>query len=68
MRRVPFLHRLACATSTCKSWRSLKDKACLWSELIVTGHSGAFTGYKLSSHKFSVPGVVMHGQETKIDF
>ncbi len=60
MSRVPFLHRLACATSTCKSCRSLKDILSLWSELIVKGHSGAFTGYKLSSQKFLMPGVVMY--------
>lgn len=30
MSRIPFLYRLACTTSVCKPWRSLRDHISLW--------------------------------------
>jgi hypothetical protein len=42
--QVPFIHRLACATSVCKSWRSLRENGALWTELLVEGNTGSFHG------------------------
>ena len=47
MSRVPFVTLLACATSTCKAWRSLRDHASLWNKLQVYGNNASFTGYNL---------------------
>jgi len=41
---LPFVHRLACATSVCKAWRSLRENGALWKELIVEGNTGHFKG------------------------
>ena len=56
MCRVPFITLLACATSTCKAWRSLRDHTLLWNELAVRGHSASFSGYQLSSKYHGISG------------
>eukprot|EP00277_Geminigera_cryophila_P007953 CAMPEP_0179433382 /NCGR_PEP_ID=MMETSP0799-20121207/17805_1 /TAXON_ID=46947 /ORGANISM="Geminigera cryophila, Strain CCMP2564" /LENGTH=598 /DNA_ID=CAMNT_0021211323 /DNA_START=174 /DNA_END=1969 /DNA_ORIENTATION=- len=48
MSRIPFLYRLACTTSVCKPWRSLRDHISLWTEVKVTGSVGSFVEYRLN--------------------
>jgi len=48
--QVPFSHRLCCATSVCKAWRSLHQNHTLWTELAVAGGTGTFTGYSLYNY------------------
>ena len=73
MSRVPFITLLACATSTCKAWRSLRDISELWSTLAVYGNSASFTGYKLpgvgfrhcfeNSEKGVPPSTILHASK-----
>mmetsp|Transcript_36421 Transcript_36421/g.58770 ORF Transcript_36421/g.58770 Transcript_36421/m.58770 type:complete len:199 (-) Transcript_36421:1546-2142(-) len=48
IKKIPFRYRLACTTSVCKSWRSLRDHIPLWTEVIITDTVASFPGYQLT--------------------